>query len=266
MKDREGVSSFSCIQLDQPPCICYVGGSGTYHAIGAENRVTGIMIWHISRRHVGSGFSLSASKHRHRTISDFLKSTGLQNDFVLQDWNALTQHDESTVKQQTLSNNMMYNNLSTRLVCLWSQAALPPLLYSFLQYILFGGESDGSSCSVKRNLFSFSANRTEADRRYEVDEPSWFNLKHLGGSLGDDMISSSLQPSSSGNQSPQPLSLVARRGEILQRITGSTLFLSTLKIIPKSARGKGLYNPYLIVIMYITMDTLINKQCPRAWK
>lgn len=35
--------------------------------------------------------------------------------------------------------------------------------------------------------------------------------------------------------------------------------VSTLKIIPKSARGKGLYNPYLIVIMYITMDTLINK-------
>lgn len=32
-------------------------------------------------------------------------------------------------------------------------------------------------------------------------------------------------------------------------------FPSTLKIIPKSARGKGLYNPYLIVIMYISMDT-----------
>lgn len=41
-------------------------------------------------------------------------------------------------------------------------------------------------------------------------------------------------------------------------------FLSTLKIIPKSARGKGLYNPYLIVIMYITMDTLINKTMSKS--
>lgn len=59
-----------------------------------------------------------------------------------------------------------------------------------------------SSCSVESNSISFSANRTEADRRCELDEPSWFDMTHLGGSLGDDMISLSLQPSSSNNQSP----------------------------------------------------------------
>lgn len=42
------------------------------------------------------------------------------------------------------------------------------------------------------------------------------------------------------------------------------LFFSILKINPKSARGKGLYNPYLIVIMYITMDTLINKTMSKS--
>ena len=34
--------------------------------------------------------------------------------------------------------------------------------------------------------------------------------------------------------------------------------------MPKSAKGEGLYNPYLIVIMYITMDTLINKTMSKS--
>lgn len=71
MKDRVGCfSSFSCIQVDQLHCFCYRGGSGTYHAIGALNRVTGFMIWRISRRHVGTGFSFSqCSPTLHHSLS-----------------------------------------------------------------------------------------------------------------------------------------------------------------------------------------------------
>lgn len=75
---------------------------------------------------------------------------------------------------------------------------------------------------------------------------------------------SSLQSSSSYKQSPQLWILVTQRGGLLQRITGSTFFPpSNLKIIPKSARGRGC-TAYLIVIMYISMDTLINKTMSKS--
>lgn len=103
----------------------------------------------------------------------------------------------------------MNNKLRTKLVCLQSQAALPSFPSSVISSETLywevswgGGGVDVSSCSVERNLFSFSANRTEADGRYDGDEPSCFDATQLSESLGDDMTSLSPQPSSSDNQSP----------------------------------------------------------------
>ena len=57
-------------------------------------------------------------------------------------------------------------------------------------------------------------------------------------SLGDEYDKLTVATLILQNQLPQPWSLVTRRGELLQRITGSTFFhRSTLKIISKSAMG-----------------------------
>lgn len=158
----------------------------------------------------------------------------------------------------------MYNNLRARLVCLQSQAALPPFLPSFIfsETFYWGEGSDGFqlfcqkvTCSVLVQIEQKQTEDMESMIPAGLMWRIWVNLWEMIWSL---------QPSSSNNQSPKPWSLVTRRDELLQ-ITGSTLFfLSTLKIIPKSARGEGLYNPYLIVIMYISMDTLIKKTMSKS--
>lgn len=177
----------------------YKRGSGTYHAVGAWNRVTGFTIWRMSARHVGKGFSLNQKRPtlHHSECLDYcftswFCSAGLECSHSA--WringevaNIKQWHD---VKQPKNKTNMPLNPSN------------PPFVPSIISSeTLYSGESDGSS-SVKKKLFSFSANRTEADRRYEVNEPSWFDATHLGRSLGDDMISLSLQPSASSNQSP----------------------------------------------------------------
>lgn len=43
----------------------------------------------------------------------------------------------------------------------------------------------------KTNSFTFSANRTEADGRYDAVKPGWLDVTHLDKSLGD---MSSLSP------------------------------------------------------------------------
>lgn len=138
---------------------------------------------------------------------------------------------------------------------------LPSFYPSSPQQHFIKGVSDGSSCSVKRNLFSFSANRTEADRRYE---PRWFDMGQTGWIFGwwfDQFITATPHPLITshlihGVWSHKEVNYCKELQEVL--------FSSTPKIIPKSAKGKGLYNPYLIVIMYITMDTLINKTMSKS--
>lgn len=123
-----------------------------------------------------------------------------------------------------------------KLACLLQPSSLPSPTSFLPSFISSANSNTGKSGgSVKKKLGQFySANRTEAGGTYEAVKPSWLDVTHLEKSLGD-VISLSPQqlvPLRTGPLSP---GVQSHSGELLQRITGSTLFffLSARKIIPK---------------------------------
>lgn len=177
------------------------------------------MIWRISRRRVGTGFSFSQQTPTlHRSLSFFFSfldycfarwfcSAGLECSHSTWRVNGevanLKQWRDATQPKNTIS--MPPEKPSSPPSIPQSFPFLPSFLHFFISSATFywgGIWWFQLFCQKKLVQFFFSANRTEADGRYEADEPSRFDATHLGGSLGDDMISLSLQPSSSDNQPP----------------------------------------------------------------
>lgn len=172
----------------------------------------------------------------------------------------------------------MQHNLRTRLVCLLkSQAALPPSLSPSLSFlpsllhllgdVLLRGNLMVPVVLSKETCSVFFLVQIEQKRTGDMKPTSpaaltrrtWADLWVMIWSVyrcnPHPPITSHL---SHGVWSHEEVNYCKELQEVL------FFFLSTLKIIPKSARGKGLYNPYLIVIMYITMDTLINKTMSKS--
>ena len=185
------------------------------------------MIRRISRRRVGTGFSFSQQTPTlHRSLSFFFlvffvffQTTVLQDGFVLQDWNALTQHDESTGEAANLKQWRDVTQPKNAISMPPEKPSSPPSLHPSLSFLHFfissasfywGGIWWFQLFCQKTNLFSFfffllaqtKQKRTGGGRDMKPTSPAAFDATHLGGSLGDDMISLSLQPSSSDNQPP----------------------------------------------------------------
>lgn len=118
------------------------------------------------------------------------------------------------VNLQTIS-NMMDNNRRTRLVCIQSPAppslSFPPpsfhpyanLLWDNLLLRGVGGLMLPVVLSKEAFFYSFSANRKQKQTEDMMTmNPAGFYATHLGGSLGDDIVSLSLESSFSNNLSP----------------------------------------------------------------
>lgn len=159
----------------------------------------------------------------------------------------------------------MCNNLRARLVCLRSQAALPFYLPSFISSETFywGGDLMVPVVLSKETFSVLVQIEQKQTGDMKLMNPAgltwriWADLWEMIWSVyrcnPHPPITSHL---SHGVWSHEEVNYCKELQEVL--------FLSTLKIIPKSARGEGLYNPYLIVIMYISMDTLINKTMSKS--
>ena len=102
------------------------------------------MIRRISRRRVGTGFSFSQQTPTlHRSLSFFwgffcfFQTTVLQDGFVLQDWNALTQHDESTGEAANLKQWRDVTQPKNAISMPPEKPSSPPSLHPSLSFLHF---------------------------------------------------------------------------------------------------------------------------------
>ena len=170
-------TSSSCTQVDRLHCICYKGGGGLKHVSCDRSSTQSQALWSdVSAEDMWVPEFLFQPAHTHTApfCTQCEDWTGLCDDAVCRTGT------RSRGKKQTSSND---REVSITLKPTTPSFFLPSFLPSSfpLSHFLWGGGGgmDGSS-SVKRNIFfflpSFSANRTEADRTYEADEPSWLDI------------------------------------------------------------------------------------------